>query len=250
MSAPRDFLLRPPLRAVFLDLDNTLADETAHMRCAYTAALRDVSDRISEPTAGAVVEHYLLIADDLSRRDAWDEIARLGRVELALERAGVGDSNLAALIVAGYDRHYYEGVRLLAGAGRLLEAASAFPTCLITNGSSDRQRGKIDRLGLDGRLRHVLVSGEFGASKPDAAIFARALELTGASPKDAVMVGDSIHADIAGAARAGVRSIWINPLGLPVPDGLAHPDAVVSGPAEAAAFIERAARADGGPTSA
>ena len=55
-----------------------------------------------------------------------------------------------------------------------------------------------------------MVSEEAGVAKPDPRIFAIALERLGADPAEAVMIGDSWVNDIAGAAAAGVRSIWFN----------------------------------------
>jgi FMN hydrolase / 5-amino-6-(5-phospho-D-ribitylamino)uracil phosphatase len=41
-----------------------------------------------------------------------------------------------------------------------------------------------------------------------------------------VMVGDSLHHDIAGAAALGIRTIWLNRNGQP-PEADVEPDAVI-----------------------
>lgn len=47
--------------------------------------------------------------------------------------------------------------------------------------------------------------------KPEPPLFRQALARLGIGPDRAVMVGDSLFSDIAGARRAGLRSIWLRP---------------------------------------
>lgn len=63
--------------------------------------------------------------------------------------------------------------------------------------------------GLDALLDGAISSAEAGAAKPEAAIFVRALELVDGCTDDAVMVGDSIDTDIAGAQAAGIDPVLI-----------------------------------------
>ena len=54
-----------------------------------------------------------------------------------------------------------------------------------------------------------MASAEFGAAKPDPAIFARGLELAGVRPEEALHVGDSPVEDGEGARAAGIRAVLI-----------------------------------------
>jgi HAD superfamily hydrolase (TIGR01549 family) len=54
----------------------------------------------------------------------------------------------------------------------------------------------------------IILSCEVGSVKPQAAIFQRALEALGATPEQALMVGDNAHDD-AGAARLGIRTLLL-----------------------------------------
>ena len=233
------FLRAKKLRAVFIDLDDTLLDETAHMRGAYGRSLHDLRHQLSPDQTAATYREYQSIVDDLARRNAWDEITRERRWELALQRAGVEPGDLPVKIRDGYFRHYYEGVSFLPGAERLLESASNFENCLITNGRSKDQWGKIRLMEVDSKLDHVLVSEDMGIWKPDPRIFERALDLTGAQPSESVMIGDSLQADIAGAASIGIGAIWINGHGRSPDEAIHSPDAIVTNPGEAALLIEQ-----------
>jgi HAD superfamily hydrolase (TIGR01509 family) len=54
-----------------------------------------------------------------------------------------------------------------------------------------------------------LFSFRLGCAKPSPAIFERALHAAGVSAWDAVMVGDSYHEDIEGAASCGIATVWV-----------------------------------------
>lgn len=65
-------------------------------------------------------------------------------------------------------------------------------------------------------LRHFFdawaVSCDLGYEKPHPAIFRCALEALDVAPEEAVMVGDSLAADVAGAQRLGMTAVWKRPL--------------------------------------
>ena len=61
---------------------------------------------------------------------------------------------------------------------------------------------------------HSVLSSEYAQScKPDPGIFSEALRRAECAPHEALFVGDSLHQDIAGANRLGLRSvlIWSDP---------------------------------------
>jgi putative hydrolase of the HAD superfamily len=67
----------------------------------------------------------------------------------------------------------------------------------------------------------VVTSAEFGAAKPDPAIFARALELAGGvAPADAVHAGDDVDADVGGARAAGIAPVLVARDGEAAPAGV------------------------------
>jgi HAD superfamily hydrolase (TIGR01549 family) len=96
---------------------------------------------------------------------------------------------------------------------------------IITNGPPGaHQRQKLTVAGLDQFFdaRHVFISSEVGAAKPDPRIFAHALETIGARPEEALFVGDSLPSDAGGALSAGLAAYWFDLHGLntPVPAGI------------------------------
>lgn len=57
----------------------------------------------------------------------------------------------------------------------------------------------------------IVDSARVGLSKPDPRIFVTAVEALGIEPRRAVMVGDSLARDMAGARAAGMAHIWLTP---------------------------------------
>jgi putative hydrolase of the HAD superfamily len=87
---------------------------------------------------------------------------------------------------------------------------SDYKIALLTNGAPDLQREKIASSGLVGFFDAIAVSGEHGIGKPRAEIFHILLDQLGTTPDQAVMVGNSLERDIAGARNAQLAaSIWI-----------------------------------------
>ncbi len=68
----------------------------------------------------------------------------------------------------------------------------------------------LDRAGLGGTLDGVVSSAAAGTRKPDPAIFARALELAGCEPEEALHVGDTADEDVAGAEAAGIPALLLD----------------------------------------
>ncbi|TPW73506.1 HAD family hydrolase [Schumannella sp. 10F1B-5-1] len=81
---------------------------------------------------------------------------------------------------------------------------------IITNGELDFQTRKIEQVELTARVEHVVASGAFGATKPDASIFRHAVDLFGVEPHEAAYIGDRFRTDAVGAAHAGLLGVWLD----------------------------------------
>src|SRR5262249_27090399 len=81
---------------------------------------------------------------------------------------------------------------------------------LVTNGDAGMQREKIERWDLARFFDVVVIEGEFGCGKPDARVYRHALDVLGANPRDAWMVGDHLVWDVLGAKQVGVSAAWLD----------------------------------------
>jgi putative hydrolase of the HAD superfamily len=81
---------------------------------------------------------------------------------------------------------------------------------LISNAANTADLNRlIDNHGLRDYFDVVVISAEEGIRKPDPQIFKGALHRLNVKPHNAIMVGDTLPADILGAKRSGLRSVWI-----------------------------------------
>lgn len=87
----------------------------------------------------------------------------------------------------------------------------------------------VERFGLSPYFEFILTSAGCGFRKPHYKIFQLALQKVNARGEDVVMVGDTLEADILGANRMGMYSIWITRRSEPVTDDTlpARPRAII-----------------------
>ena len=79
---------------------------------------------------------------------------------------------------------------------------------LVTNGDPEMQGQKLDVLGLSDAFETVVHAGYDTPPKPEPDPFYHALDGLGIGPDRAVHVGNSLHSDVPGAKRAGLRAVW------------------------------------------
>jgi putative hydrolase of the HAD superfamily len=81
---------------------------------------------------------------------------------------------------------------------------------LVSNAGYDEDiQVLIDQAGLRPYLDFIVSSAACGLRKPHPRIFELALQALDARPEQTVMVGDFLAADILGANRLGMGSVWI-----------------------------------------
>lgn len=109
-----------------------------------------------------------------------------------------------------------ETIVLVDGAKRLCETlASVGELGVITNGIDAVQRRRIEKSGLGEWFSFVATSEKCGFAKPDARFFEFAAgSFSSFRKSEAIIFGDRIDADIAGAIQFRIDSCWFNPRGL------------------------------------
>jgi YjjG family noncanonical pyrimidine nucleotidase len=206
-------------RWVLFDLDGTLFDYAAAETRAVSATLRDVGVRVTD----AVLDDYRRVNARhwtmLERRETTPERLRLERWSETLAAHTDDEVDVAALSER-YLVHLAAAAPLIPGAAEVVgDLADRFRIAFVTNGLADVQRPRLEASPLAEAAEVLIISDEVGAAKPDAAIFQATFEAMGGPRRDAVtMVGDSLSADIAGAADFGLPTVWFAPPGTPGPE--------------------------------
>lgn len=209
----------PSPLAILFDLDATLADRrTAFGRYAVDFFQRQ-GTRLS-PRHQAAGADWMIAIDDDGRlsRDRFCEQLAARYPELGLDAAAVWRDHSRRLWT-----FYEPRPEVTSLVDRL---ARDFRLTVVTNGSAQNQRRKLERIGLADNFDHVVVSGEAGFEKPDRRIFELALKMIQVCPVDALFVGDDPMRDILGASQAGLLTCWVRGNQI-FPEGAPRPDLVV-----------------------
>jgi len=193
-------LVRPDFERVAAALGaQGVAADAARLRAAEAPAKRTLDRPPGEGTA--TDEERAWVYFDLLLRHAG--IARSGKTDAALGelRAWHDERGLWEEVPEGVG----PALRRLRGAGLRLA---------VVSNSNGTVRRLLERLGFLDLFEEVLDSAVEGVEKPDPRIFHLALQRLGASPQEALFVGDLYHVDVVGGRAAGVRVVLVDEAGL------------------------------------
>lgn len=203
------------MKAVFIDIDNTLLDFDEYVRNTMETGFRHFSLKPYEPY---MYDVFIRENGRLWRRIEQGELTfkELEKVrwniifgELGIEfdgpvfekyfRAALNDS---AIPVAGS----YEMLEALRERGCLI--------CAASNGPYEQQLRRLEIADMLRYFDHVFISEKIGASKPSGDFFEHAFSVINSSreesilPHETVMIGDSLTSDIAGGRQYGMQTCW------------------------------------------
>jgi putative hydrolase of the HAD superfamily len=198
------------LRAVLFDVDFTLCrpgpelSAERYARIAERHGLTLDTSRYEEAREGAVLNlkrHPELLHDE----SIWHRFTEEIFIGMGGPEGVAGEC--ATEIEQGWAMS--ENFELFEDAHPVLEElrAAQLKIGLVSNGIRDLTAFVAHhRLDVDA----IVDSRSHGRVKPHPTIFQAALDLLGAKPAEAVMVGDSLEEDVEGARSLGVRAILID----------------------------------------
>ena len=226
------------LKAVLLDIDNTLLDFDACTRAFLRGELGKAGRGWTEDAFAVFrringgfwrqIEKGELTVQDL-RKVRWQSVfAELG---VSIDGAEAEDRFRQAL---------WNSAIPVAGADRLLRSLRGeYLLAIASNGPGDQQRNRLRLAGWSDRFERIFISGEFGASKPSAAFWDRCAAALAPIRRDEIlMLGDNWETDVQGALGAGLRAGWFNYGREPKPEG-AEPDLIAEHLQEIPALLRR-----------
>lgn len=81
-----------------------------------------------------------------------------------------------------------------------------------TNGITFIQTGRLEQSGIKPYFKEIFISEQLHTQKPDAAFYEKiGARIPNFDKNHALMIGDSLTADIQGGNNAGIDTIWYNP---------------------------------------
>jgi N-acylneuraminate-9-phosphatase len=212
------------LKALFFDMDETLCDTTGANERAKKLMGQALEEQYGAELGGwAIADAYVT---GIYRR--WGDAQR-ARYQPIIENQGEGAFRLQLILdlLAEQGVHdvgaaaaqslqdkfdsdrldafdFYPGIEAF-----LAEARKLFTLVVITNGPEFSQVPKVTAINLAEHVDHIIIGGQEAEQKPARSIFEKALKLANCKAHEAIHVGDSLPADIAGAIDSGITSIWI-----------------------------------------
>lgn len=205
-------------KVLFFDLDRTLWDFEANS----SETLQELA--IHHDLKGKGIEsfdhflsHYHRINDHLWAEyragNIQKEGLRLERFRRAFLEVGIDDPAFSGAFGEDYIRLSPRKTNLVPDTLNVLRTLQerGYSMHIITNGFEEVQQLKMNSCGLHPYFGETITSERAGFLKPHRGIFDFALTLTGTKVEDAVMIGDSLDADILGAREAGWQQVYFNP---------------------------------------
>jgi YjjG family noncanonical pyrimidine nucleotidase len=213
---------------ILFDLDHTLWDYEANAE----ETLRDLFVRFRMEELGVTSFRFFHETFRRVNLDLWDrydrgligqEVIRTERFSRVFYDTGVDDVRTSLEFSARYLEELPLKKNLLPHAREILDYLHPrYPMTIITNGFDEIQTTKIKSAGIGHYFRQIVTSERAGNKKPSRQIFEFALQQTGHSSETAVMIGDNLQTDMAGAAGAGIDTIYFNPAQTPHRSQVTH----------------------------
>ena len=219
--------------AVLFDLDETLFNRSASIRCF-------VEQQFSNRDLGNFADLQAL-CDRFMELDARGSIPKITVYRVITEEMGLRYDDNGHALFNDYEANAWRHAFAFDGMRALLLwlREDGRKTGIVSNGQTHIQLRSLLALSLDRLVDTYLISEAEGCRKPEPEIFERAASRLAINPSACVFVGDSPHADMAGARAVGMRTIWF-PNGLIWPSDFDwHPDATISTLSEIRTVIEQ-----------
>ena len=208
------------IKAVFIDVDDTLLDFLACEQEALRAALK---------VHGIEMTDHLLARYSAINDSKWKlfERGELTRQEVQLTRfadffqefgfsLSVNEFNALYLEQLGLQAIEFPGIHDMLG-----KLQSRYQQYIVSNGVEKLMRSRMAIANLDPYFVKAFSSEFMGVQKPDKAFFdACFAQIPNFDPAKAIIIGDSLSSDIKGGINAGIATCWFNPKGKALPEGI------------------------------
>lgn len=201
------------IQHIYFDLDHTLWDFDKNSALTFEVIFKKENLEIDLP---CFLEAYQPINENYWKLYREDQISkeslRTGRLKDCFEVLNVP---VSPLVIESLSHRYIE---FLPGFNNLLEDTlevleylnPKYQLHIITNGFEEVQHNKLVNAQIAEFFKTVTTSEEAGVKKPHPLIFNTAMQKSNAIPAQSLMIGDSFEADILGAQKAGMQSLFFD----------------------------------------
>jgi putative hydrolase of the HAD superfamily len=203
-------------KCVLFDLDHTLWDYETN--CAE--AIHDLFHKYELKQRGVNSPARFLESFNAINTPLWDQydrgeiqrdVIRFERFNRILLQVGVDDYPLSLRMSADYIAESPRKKNLMPFAIEVLDYLQVkYSMYIITNGFDEIQGTKLASTGIEKYFKDIITSEKAGHKKPAKEIFNFTLQQNGFQPYEAIMIGDNLLTDIAGARNASIDTVFYN----------------------------------------
>ena len=196
---------------IYFDLDNTLLDHSSAEQKAQEE-IHQFNPELQQVSLQTWLESYRSVNSRLWLQYQNGEIDRhqlqysrfydsMQQINLQAERSEeIGNQYMMAY------RKYWSWID---GAREAFVSLSErFSVGIITNGFTETQQLKFEKLGLESYCEVMIITEEIGKLKPHPKVFDAGTERAGVEREKILYVGDSYSSDITGGKNAGWKTAW------------------------------------------
>jgi HAD superfamily hydrolase (TIGR01509 family) len=212
-----------PYSVAIFDLDGTLFDHYYSLR----NAMRAVYSRWSlESLTGCSLKFFIERHEDALARaydlylngEITNDLVSKETFRVFIAGLGINTSLIDAEgFAADFEAEYRGDLRATPGSADVLNRlrATGITIVVLTNGPSVQQRQKLVAIDLLPHIDHLFTSDDLGFAKPAQEAFRQVLSRLGVDPQRCLMVGDSLHSDVAPALSVGIPAVLYDPVSMP-----------------------------------
>ena len=197
---------------LLFDLDHTLLDFDAAEDVALTHLLKEEGVEEIQVYKDYYVPMNKALWKDLDQK----KISKQELVNTRFSRlfAHFGVEKDGAYLAERYQFFLSKQGQIFPGVEDLLKNLihQGYELYAATNGITTIQAGRLEQSGIATFFKENFISEQLHTQKPDAAFYEKiGARISNFDKKYALMIGDSLSADIQGGNNAGIDTIWYNP---------------------------------------
>ena len=197
---------------LLFDLDHTLLDFDTAEDIALTQLLKEEGVEDIRAYKDYYVPMNKVLWKDLEEKKITKQELVNTRFSKLFSHFGIEKDGV--YLAERYQFYLAQQGQVFSGAMELLDSLidRGYELYAATNGITTIQTGRMARSGLAPYFNQVFISEQLQTQKPDALFYEKiGQQITGFYKEKALMIGDSLTADIQGGNNAGIDTIWYNP---------------------------------------
>ena len=199
-------------RFLLFDLDHTLLDFESAEETALTQMLEDMNF----PDVQAFKDYYKPMNQGLWKDLEQKKISKKNLINsrFAIAFAHFGRDVDGEEMALRYQDYISQQGQTFPGAEDLLAklVERGYQLYGATNGVTAIQQGRLKQSAITPYFKEIFISEQLGTQKPEVAFYEKIGNLIpGFAKEQALMIGDSLTADIAGGNASGIDTVWYNP---------------------------------------